>query len=959
MAETVGCHLILEAFPAEQQEADIAQNTSPPSSPKAGSQQQLTVAYTFFEGKQTQGQAVPLARGQVLRWQQQLSARPDEAFIRSIAAASAQIPLRISCASVDQPPAAGKKTATSGKDSTNSNATTEASPPAACDMRLDCTALLLGESICELSLDVGSGETSSGMPAVEAVFEGFVKVTIRLEADQPLLTSSLAAFLNPLILRPRAARSLPDFPATRDIIDAMCALPRITYRLPSTKSAARGEERVHEGVPGKWREGAGAHAKSHGRARDGKPCSVRDVEFQGLPCILFAADFGPHLYDQLMSAPLEVKVHDRTPLPSETDRDQPVPDAHGVALISLSALCIPASSSAHMLLPLKLKIKAPIAAKPIPPPDGAEVDWRWRPGLFMEAGAYISFAVDAMHPICQPADTDKRFARVVLVLEYADSDPLRAIVSAVRTANIKALGLTGDREHILRTLGTMMIDEQLARDPQLDVVTGFQVIDSAMRMIVLEGLAKGAMRLIEELASGYISKPKRKRKRKLLLNRELAYTERLYGSLGADIQLVKLRDQLSRIMSDPRTAAAGRLKPECVECLRRISNLAAVTWERQAASMQLFPTSGMVGALYRKYGGELTIDDVMGVTISEAARLQAAKEEEDEEDEESEEDFRAHFASIKPKLDAKNNAYLQERAARDAKRAERDIHAENLEALHALETANAHLRAAFWHTIDKLEPPPETYVESSRTELAAHHDKPFVWPAPKDPAEYFTHPKKPTFARVAELAEPWEENAFANAVGLQRDSDSQLQVPFKTIVTAVHGNLFGKDPEYFKTVHSFGDGLQKEMEAAKQREVEEWKSKVVVADTNFHAVLPMRRISGALDKCRTLLADKPKKKGLRGKVALQPPPSSMYSLEPFDGPLKSVSTVARGDTTAYLIPNVDFKHYIANVPAKVTRKPIVPLREEEKTRATFKVQKPQGLKPLHVPVKASPVILRE
>lgn len=46
------------------------------------------------------------------------------------------------------------------------------------------------------------------------------------------------------------------------------------------------------------------------------------------------------------------------------------------------------------------------------------------------------------------------------------------------------------------------------------------------------------------------------------------------------------------------------------------------------------------------------------------------------------------------------------------------------------------------------------------------HDKPFLWPAPRDPASYNTHPLKPSDYRVQQLDEPWEEGAMLGGLNL-------------------------------------------------------------------------------------------------------------------------------------------------------------------------------------------------
>ena len=52
----------------------------------------------------------------------------------------------------------------------------------------------------------------------------------------------------------------------------------------------------------------------------------------------------------------------------------------------------------------------------------------------------------------------------------------------------------------------------------------------------------------------------------------------------------------------------------------------------------------------------------------------------------------------------------------------------------------------------------------------------------------------------------------------------RFAAPFQSI--AVASSLFTKDPQYWKSVHLVGQGLARERQEAKQRELDAWKAKV-------------------------------------------------------------------------------------------------------------------------------------
>ena len=56
--------------------------------------------------------------------------------------------------------------------------------------------------------------------------------------------------------------------------------------------------------------------------------------------------------------------------------------------------------------------------------------------------------------------------------------------------------------------------------------------------------------------------------------------------------------------------SAGKVRKECVEGLKRAAALRRVEWSRQVAGLSLLPTSAMLILLDKKFGGELTEQDV-------------------------------------------------------------------------------------------------------------------------------------------------------------------------------------------------------------------------------------------------------------------------------------------------------------------------------------------------------------
>ena len=54
----------------------------------------------------------------------------------------------------------------------------------------------------------------------------------------------------------------------------------------------------------------------------------------------------------------------------------------------------------------------------------------------------------------------------------------------------------------------------------------------------------------------------------------------------------------------------GKVRKECVEGLQRVVALRRVQWARQVSALNLLPTSSMLTLLDKKFGGEVTKEDV-------------------------------------------------------------------------------------------------------------------------------------------------------------------------------------------------------------------------------------------------------------------------------------------------------------------------------------------------------------
>ena len=583
-----------------------------------------------------------------------------------------------------------------------------------------------------------------------------------------LLTPDLVDLLNPFVFEISQLESLPDRPASTEQLDDLCEPVSVRYTFfDTTKLQEGGEGDDHGGKSQSTPLGYGGEEWHRGlrslpwRENEVGTMCHRDVEV-GSARVYFLGDcdedeiFKHFFYDKI-----PVEVHDRLPCPEDMKiaaavptggsgeggegqgegAEEDAPNAAGgsaqaqederktyvcgLSHISLREFCMGYTSydnSVNIFPYTSIR-------------GGADLDWKTRPGRYVESGAQVTYSCRVAKSL-KEAGTHRYFQRAVFLLDYDDNVLLRSIIDLVTAVNRQALKLKGSSALVLQTLATYKFDEEQSKSTTLDVLTGFQIIDDRMRLIVVEGLKQGAMAHVRDLieattsSAAYLEERKHKKEmeftakdfekgsvtKHLLYNPALCYSKRLYTQLGAQIHPIKLSAPLAHIMANCHTHSGRKVREQCREGLIRLSNLCRITWLRQADRMQLLPTSSMLKYIDKKFGGELTRLDEEGEVGGQhgglggtakagdftlTSVLASAKKDFNEETSRSLKSSgtksdqlggRARYSYSKPHLDFDNKAFEIERARRDEKRKKRDFLEEYINLLPAMETMASGIR---------------------------------------------------------------------------------------------------------------------------------------------------------------------------------------------------------------------------------------------------------------------------
>ena len=753
-------------------------------------------------------------------------------------------------------------------------------------------------------------------------------------------------------------------------------------------------------------------AASHDKITDTLPLHVRDAEFGFTDLFLFGLipeekrvefftrmTFTASVFDRTAKIKPVSAIASSSTQSSASKNDNGEEEVNDVVYGSATGSLLPLVSGAKQFdIDLLLHATTTI--------QGGDLEWKTRPGRYTEAGSTLIMEALALYPVTSslpsPASHSQNEAsfklkkttltteynhisRAVFILHYQDTSLLQKLQNVLRSTNAKKLNLEGSHDHILRTLKTYKLQQHQLEDNNLDIITGFQLIDNARRIIMLEGLSSGnAMQLVKEIATQALSHDQQQRKqhislsshddhetevesfttaagnpidsdqsndlfelssdstlsesqqqqhRKVLINLDIRYPYRLYGSMvGADLWPLKLRSNLMKISKDP-VMCGKRIRPSCVEGLRRLSNIHLCTWMRDIDRMNLWPTEEMLKVVDKKFGGEITKFDlgeaesdnkgksrnrnintldvmmksfnsiiIEGENKLDGSRcdMDIAKEElekapKPEVDQSIQQGSRMKTSSTLQDL-MKNPEYIKVKAEKTLERSKRNFKNDHEKFMDSLKPKSQSIRSTWqeWNPVRVRYSGDDMMVESQTgkigektMDLAADHnaggeaedntmhEDPFRWPPARRTSEYARHPKRPTDARIEELRCPWVENEYNNTYNNNSNSNNNFAVPFHTNVVRGSGQLFERDPKYFTSVHLCGDGLIREQMEARKREEEEFRSKIVVDDIHFKSVIMSRVMPSQTDRHRSMLIDSPVKRGLKPDKKLEPVPICM------------------------------------------------------------------------------------
>ncbi|XP_062581954.1 uncharacterized protein LOC134243735 isoform X3 [Saccostrea cucullata] len=799
----------------------------------------------------------------------------------------------------------------------------------------------------------------SPVPGIEDMF-------LQLKLDVPLMSEQQKKELNPMIITIKNATNLPNSPMTYAELNEKCQPVFCRYQFHNQPE--------HCSVGREQKE---------------------NVYWDDLNVVLLGTQENSELRQYLNGPPMEIEVHDRDRKPEGVKlkptlfgddledekisnvgtvasrrtvhnpfkgRNKPW-DPYGVARVDLSELLL-----GHQYLHLTV----PIQNCPIPdvfPSEEREdgrsvgvmgavdgpVDRPFNAGHYVQSNSMLKLKVELAHPLTTPEEVAAKeplsstpqcpFGRIIYIFGYKNTTILNLLETLVTEINAKALELDNMPPHVISAaLSTYKLSLEQQRSRDLDIITGFQVMDGDKHVFVLEGLRDKAIEYVWENVTGPENSDVR-----VLYNSDLSFSERLYGPLDVDLCRVKLHEPLGQIVQQPLLYVRDMVPKPCFQGLLNLHQIVNSNVMKDVIRNSLFPLADMVISMSREFGVPITQEDFDELQLKKPTEVVI------EEREEQPEELVRETSRMWTPIDNFNPQYMEAITGRqqrvnfikenkddvkvisDKNKEERErtkvptiradvkvAHNYSSHSLNSTELAKEKLRQMlaeepdtrftycqeFHHSMTVVPVNVEALKKAEKEESRARWktESGWIYPGMKSTLECNEHPRRPDTARIEELHELWRENILHVGMlqpPLDRDKFPWLHRHYDMELYRRPQSCFIREPV---TIHLAGQKLKEEKLAALKKDMEVWRSKVVVDDTRqyVHRCLietelqeRSRKSQNQIDKLKGLLKDKPVKFSLRRQgLALKEVPPLGVVVNP------SVDTAAR-EAGLPLLPAVE------------------------------------------------------
>ena len=211
--------------------------------------------------------------------------------------------------------------------------------------------------------------------------------------------------------------------------------------------------------------------------------------------------------------------------------------------------------------------------------------------------------------IYRGASSEAPFSRLCMMFPYKDGELLGKLLQAMDAINHRTLSATMPGSLVSHQLSEEEIEKACAGE--LDIVSGFHVIDPDCRTIVLEGLADSIQEICASIPRDAINDDSYR----LLADPTVRFTSRVYTAFNVDLKKIRLRDPLPILAESPDIYNPVKVATGAFTALDRLVQLRRSPSLRQLA---LDPSGGLpevdqLTQVESKFGEAISLEDMDGI----------------------------------------------------------------------------------------------------------------------------------------------------------------------------------------------------------------------------------------------------------------------------------------------------------------------------------------------------------
>ena len=199
----------------------------------------------------------------------------------------------------------------------------------------------------------------------------------------------------------------------------------------------------------------------------------------------------------------------------------------------------------------------------------------------------------------------KNIERYIYITNFSDYNSIKTINRLFEDINSLAFNLSSKHDIISKIL-----TEEEQNSNEIDYISGFQIIDSKIRITIIEGITGKA---IQKVKNDLPKKQMNNENFKIFSNSEILFDKRIYSKFNLALNCIKLRKDLNNILTSFEIYINANKYRHIYDTFMNLGVILRADTLEDIANSNSFPDADNLIELERKYGGIINQEDLTGI----------------------------------------------------------------------------------------------------------------------------------------------------------------------------------------------------------------------------------------------------------------------------------------------------------------------------------------------------------